>query len=412
MQQHLIEKKPLPVKLISLVGSLLAAMLLTAYTYFNTSLATIPSAYQQAFSVQTQFKNTLIHGLGSIVAPSKIIIAVGDEGRIAKLAVRKGQQVNKGDLLAQVTNYSLLQLKQNAEYELADLQAETVLKQSDLLLDKYKLEANLAKLHSELKKQQLELNANKTLVKTGIVSSIKYQQAQMNYEQLQLDVDLLNKQLTLFNNSYKQQIKALKSKVLARQKKLDYIIQRIQTLTIIASEPGIVSEINIDVGQAVTQGQSLFELIDTSKLIAKIHIPQYSSNKLSTDLAATIITPNGNLSAKVEYIDTVIRNGSVSVYLAFTEQIPKWIKLDQAIEAQINSDQQSKELFINYPHKLAIDQQWLIYLKNHNKVNKLTSQYKQYADNNLVIQSDKLQQGDIVYLLPQKLADKNQYALN
>jgi hypothetical protein len=54
--------------------------------------------------------------------------------------------------------------------------------------------------------------------------------------------------------------------------------------------------------------------------------------------------------AKIEYIDSVIRNGAATVYIAFQHSLPSWIKIDQSIEMLIDTHKEQMVSTIEKPN--------------------------------------------------------------
>ena len=99
------------------------------------------------------------------------------------------------------------------------------LAKSNLLIREFKLKSNLAKSQNLLKRQSIELEANKKLVAKQIVSKIKHQQEKMSLEQLQLDVNSWQHQIKLFEQNYQRQITALETRVKSSENKGKYRIE-------------------------------------------------------------------------------------------------------------------------------------------------------------------------------------------
>ena len=370
-----------------------------------------PIEFQKAYLVKASSETIKINGFGIISPRKKNIISAPDDGRLIQLNVRAGQQISTGDILAKIANYSLEQSFQEATYELASLKSDISLRKSDLLMKKYSLEDNISSSETVIRKLSLELEANKQLAFKGIVSKILYEQAIMSFEQAKQEKQSAEKKLELFNMSYIDQIEALTAKTKASDNKLTFLQKRIQALTIRSNVTGIVREANINQGQMIKQGNELFELIELEQFIAKIQVPQYSSSKLALNQKATLITPNGNLDMSVEYIDTIIRKGSISVYLTFSDEIPEWIKIDQSIEAEIETVELKERLFIKKDKFYDELDHWLIY--------KLTERNTAIRTDIKIIDESKdrlflkgLNVGDTIFLLPKALGENNEYDLS
>lgn len=408
MQQYLIEKKNNGNFHYWLVFLFVLLIIIFGYYFFTPNI--VPEPYRKAHEIYQVSQQIELQGLGSIESKNRNLIAAPEQGQVTTLTVRAGQLVKQGDVLIEITNYRLKQEAQKFEYQLVNVRADVALKKADLLIKKYQLETSLEKARTQVNKQQLELSANEKLVEKGIVSQIKFNQSKMNFQQVQFDVRSWQQQLALFNDIYQQQVKALDAKIEAAEKQVRYINQRIKTLTVTASVSGVVREVNISIGQVLNQGQRLFEIIDVKRLLAKIQIPQYSSQYLSIGQKATIVTPNGELAAHVENIDSVIRQGTINVYLALETLPPEWLKIEQSIEAVIKTAKQKTLLAIKKPVNFDKNK-WVVYKSNQeNKLIKIDATLLDTANEELLIKGP-VNIGENVFLIPLSVAVNAEYAL-
>jgi len=407
VQQYLIEKNNY--YNLRKWGLLVLLFIISLVSYYHFTSNKVPEPYQKSYKVYSVEQQIQLRGLGSVISKNRNLIAAPEKGQVNKLMVRAGQFVQQGDVLVEITNYALNQEAQKTEYNLVNVRSDVAWKKSELLIKKYQLKANLEKSKTQVNKQKLALSANEKLVDKGIVSQIQFNQSKMDFEQAQLDVRLWQQQLTLFNDIYQQQVKALEAKIEASEKQLMFVHQRIKALTIPASVSGIVREVNVSIGQMLSQGQSLFEIIDIKQLNAKIQIPQYSSQYLSIGQKAKIITPNGELAATVENIDSIIRQGTVSVYLAFEQDPPQWLKVDQSIEALINTSKHKIQLALQKPSNFD-NETWVVYkASTGNKLVKTDINLIDTESDYLLIKGS-VSKGDDVFLLPSSI-EKTEYIL-
>ncbi|NQY35350.1 MAG: HlyD family efflux transporter periplasmic adaptor subunit [Alteromonadaceae bacterium] len=411
MQQYLIEKKAVSNSVKLIAASLVIIIFISIIGFTNSP--SLPIEFSKPFPVKSTNIPLTVKGIGKIVPRTTVLISAPDDGQITKIQVRSGKMVEKGTILAQITNYSLEQDLQEFNFELANLRSEVELAKSNLLIRKFKLGSNLAKAQTQLNRQSIELEANKKLVAQQIVSKIKHQQEKMSLEQLQLDVISWQQQIELFKQSHKRQIAALDNKVRSSENRLVYIKKRISSLTLRAQVSGIVKEVKFNLGQRVSQGQSLFELIEPEQLIARIQIPQYSSEKLALGQRAKIITPSGTLDARIEHVDNIIRQDSISIFLAITGSLPKWLRVDQSVEAVISTPQQERRLYTYKPQKFEKYDSWVFYQVDNNGIaNKIEVIYNDDAKDILSLNHHQLKDGDHVLIIPIEYAKNNEFKVS
>ena len=366
----------------------------------------IPERYLKPILVSQVSLPNVLKGIGTIEPTQRELLSAPLKGNINTLTIREGQAIKKGQVLAKLTNYELEQDIHNASYEQLNLESQVAIDKSNLAIKLSQIKVDLSKAKMALQQQALELNANKVLMEQGIISAIRFKQSEMLYKQSELEVNAKNGELSLFKEAFDQQLIALDNKVNISKNKLSYLQRRQEQLTLTANFDGTVSQSLAKLGQAVTQGQSLFELIETDNLLAKIQVPQYSSTQLKIGQKADIVTPSGTIAAKVDYIDTVIRNGAINVFLVLDASPPSWLRSSQAIEAHIYLEQSLVAQNIKKPNDFDNYSLWKVYEITPSSKAILTHiNYKTTEQDTLSF--DESLQGNYVLLLPAAYATQS-----
>ena len=409
MKQLLITKKRKTLKrfLIPLIISIGVSFL-----YFSwLSKDTIPEEYLKPIKIVSTTESKILKGIGTIQPTQRELVSAPSDGTIKLLNIREGQIIKRGDILAELNNYDLEQKIHTAQLELLNISSQVSIDKSNLAIRLSQVQSELANSVMQLKQQKLELNANEALAEKGIISSIRFKQSRMQFEQNELEVEAKKAELALFKDAYEQQLIAYANKIKLAQNQLEYLNKKQSKLILTAQFDGVISQNSSKLGQVVKQGQSLFELIETNNLLAKVQVPQYSSDQLERGQAAEIITPSGRIQAKVDYIDTVIRNGSINVFLTLNSVTPNWLRSDQAIEANIYTAQQQATYNIQKPHDFNDFKHWNIFEVNANNQAVLTRISYHEVDSSQLSFEEKLS-GNYVLLIPDKYTKEHTIDFN
>jgi HlyD family secretion protein len=409
MKQLLITKKRKTLKrfLIPLIISIGVAFL-----YFSwLSKDSIPEEYLKPIKIASTTESKILKGIGTIQPTQRELVSAPSDGTIKLLNIREGQTIKRGDILAELNNYDLEQKIHTAQLELLNISSQVSIDKSNLAIRLSQVQSELANSVMQLKQQKLELNANEALAEKGIISSIRFKQSRMQFEQNELEVEAKKAELALFKDAYEQQLIAYANKIKLAQNQLEYLNKKQSKLILTAQFDGVISQNSSKLGQVVKQGQSLFELIETNNLLAKVLVPQYSSDQLERGQAAEIITPSGRIQAKVDYIDTVIRNGSINVFLTLNSVTPNWLRSDQAIEANIYTAQQQATYNIQKPHDFNDFKHWNIFEVNANNQAVLTRINYHEVDSSQLSFEEKLS-GNYVLLIPDKYTKEHTIDFN
>lgn len=401
MKQHLIIKNQKRKILIKLLIALIVFIGIAFFYLGWLGKNAIPEEYLKPIKVASTIESKVLKGIGTIQPTQRELVSAPSDGTIKLLNIREGQAINRGDVLAELNNYDLEQKIHTAQLELLNISSQVSIDKSNLAIRLSQVKSELAHSVMQLKQQKLELNANEALAEQGIISSIRFKQSRMQFAQNELDVEAKKAELALFKDAYEQQLNAYENKIKLAQNQLEFLNKKQSKLILTAQFDGVISQNSSKLGQVVKQGQSLFELIETNNLLAKVQVPQYSSDQLERGQAAEIITPSGRIQAKVDYIDTVIRNGSINVFLTFDSVVPNWLRSDQAIEANIYTAQQQATYNIQKPHDFNEFKHWNIFEVNANNQAVLTRINYHEVDGSQLSFEEKLS-GNYVLLIPDK----------
>ena len=83
----------------------------------------MPEEFNQSYAVNSLSETVKVSGLGTIIPRTKNLLAATDNGQISQLFVRAGQTIQKGDVIAIITNYSLAQEVDTAKYNLINIRS-------------------------------------------------------------------------------------------------------------------------------------------------------------------------------------------------------------------------------------------------------------------------------------------------
>jgi|TARA_B110000238_G_scaffold105021_1_gene114414 HlyD family secretion protein len=408
VHQYIDKKDTNAKKKVGILGTSLIIVLLICFFQLRND-AELPTEFYTPQKITLQKNVRKITGLGKVVSKNQLYISSPEDGQIIEIFIRQGQKVAEGEPIIKMSNLSLQRETKVASYELANIESDVELKKSELGIMRYQLEASLSDAETELQIQQLTLDANELLVESGIVSKIKFAQEKISLKRAELNATSKQKQLELFEKSYSQQISALNQKIEAGREKKQFFDERIEALTLFSHKASTVRNLDLQIGQSITQGQNLVELIDDTNLIAEIQIPQYSVDYVAIGDVAQIITPNGKLNAKVDYIDSVIRNGAATVFIAFQHALPSWIKIDQSIEVLIDTHNEQLVSTLEKPDSFDQYESWTVYkTTSQNTMVKTNVSVAINTDNSLTL-SPFISEDETVFLLPTKYASATSY---
>lgn len=313
-----------------------------------------PSISRAGLQIEPVQRGTLVvnvRGTGRLISSDIRWIANAVEGKVDQILVKAGTTVSSGDLLMTLSNpqleQTLLELRWQLQEQEAQVQAQLAQFAADLL-DK---EALVLTHQLDYEKTRLRLKALQTLREEGLssVSGLEFQEAELLAQQLKKrwQVELLRLEKT------KQNLAAQQLAAQARLEKERRILQRaeqnVQDLQVRASLDSIVQEMPMELGQQVVVGTNLAKLARQGQYIAQIRIPEKQMRDVAIGLPVVVDTRSSKINGTVSRIDPAVTDGTVQVDVALQGPLPKDVRPDLTVEAEISVSRLDNTLFVRRP---------------------------------------------------------------
>ncbi len=243
---------------------------------------------------------------------------------IRKFYVQRGSKVKKDQLLAELENRDLSAqaLDNQGQYAAAQASFEMQTK-AQVPEDYHKAELDVAQAKAQLDLQQQIVDARRKLFAEGAIPGRDYDTAAASLVQAQATYDVarnhmeslkvVSREATL--QQAQGQLSSAKGKYLAAQAQVSYSEVR-------SPIAGVVTDRPLFPGETVNSGATLITVMDTSSLIAKVHLAQTVAQQLKVGDEATVQIPGVEkpLPAKVSLVSPALDPGSTTVEV--------WIKLE------------------------------------------------------------------------------------
>jgi len=238
--------------------------------------------------------------------------------------VQRGSKVKAGDLLAVLENRDLSAqaLDNKGQYDAAEA-AYNIQTKAQVPEDYSKAELDLAQAKAQLQLQEEITAARQKLLKEGAIAGRDYDtavaalvQAHSTYDIAQnhyASLQRISREATL--QQAQGQLSSAKGKYLAAEAQVGYSEIR-------SPIAGVVTDRSLFPGETVSSGSTLVTVMDTSSLLAKVHLAQTVAQRLSVGDDASVLVPGVDdpVPAKVSLISPALDPGSTTVEI--------WLRVD------------------------------------------------------------------------------------
>jgi multidrug efflux pump subunit AcrA (membrane-fusion protein) len=179
-----------------------------------------------------------VRGAGFLVPQEIRWIASSVEGRIERVLVKPGAEVDAGQLLVELSNPELHQALEEARWELEALEAES--EAARVALETASLDQRAATLQAgfEFKSARIDAESDAALFQKGIISKLESERSEMKSLQLEELWEIEKKRLEKSHENLAEQKNAQAARKMKMQRTLQQAEERVSSLEVRATMGG------------------------------------------------------------------------------------------------------------------------------------------------------------------------------
>jgi HlyD family secretion protein len=292
-----------------------------------------------------------VRGLGTLVPREDAIrqIPAQTEATVVRIITLPGSIVKPDTALVQLADPQLTQEEVDAELSLkearADLSNIQVKVQSDLMAQK----SAAATVNADYQQAQRQAKTNKTLYGLGVISGLAYNASQGTADELSTRNTLQEQTVDINEKAVESQLAVQQAKVAQAQAIYDLKRQQLDALNVRAGISGVLSSLPLAVGQHVTIGTELAEVVQPNQLKAQLKIAETQARGIEIGQPASVDTHNGIADGTVTRIDPAVVNGTVTVDVKLVGKLPDGLRTDLSVDGTIDLERLSDVLYVGRP---------------------------------------------------------------
>ncbi len=270
---------------------------------------------------------------------------------IKQLLVQRGARVKAGQLLLtlEAADLAAAALDNQGTYTAAKAGYETATHAS-VPEDFTRAQLDLTQAKTNLDLAQSIATARAQLFKEGAIPGRDLDTANASLVQAQAAYDIAKLHFEgVQKTTNKASLEAAKGQLQSAQGKLQGAQAQLSYTEIRSPINGVVTDRPLFAGETAAAGAPVITVMDTSALIAKLHISQILAQQLTVGAAATISVPGiaDPIDAKISLISPALDPGSTTVEVWLRAENPKaTLKAGTPIHATITGRTASKALII------------------------------------------------------------------
>ncbi|HEY1656746.1 MAG TPA: HlyD family efflux transporter periplasmic adaptor subunit [Candidatus Sulfotelmatobacter sp.] len=292
-----------------------------------------------------------VRGLGSLIPSQEFIrqIPAETEATVVRIRMLPGSQVKPDTILIEMSNPQVEQAAADANLQLkateAEYQSLRVTLQSNLMNEK----AAAATVNADFSQAKLQADTDKALFDLGVISGQAYKNSKSRADELTTRDNIENDRLTIGQQAIESQMAQEQAKVDQVRALAQLKQKQLDDLKVRAGIVGVLVDLPLQVGQHVLPGTMLAKVVQPNHLIAELKIAETQARDVQIGQPSTIDTHNGTVAGKVMRIDPAVQNGTVTVDVNLTGELPNGARPDLSVDGTIDLEQLSNVLYVGRP---------------------------------------------------------------
>jgi HlyD family secretion protein len=279
------------------------------------------------------------------------LIPAQTDATVVRIRILPGAQVTPNTIIMDLNDPQLQQELLNARLALTAAQADYKSLQAQLqstLMDK---KTAAAEVNANYTQDQLQAQTDKALFDLGVISGLAYQKSKSTADQLTTQHDLSQQQLDVNQKAIQVQLASQRTKIDQAQALLDLYEKQSQALQVRSTIAGTLAPLAtpVQVGEHVTAGTSVAEVIQRDKLKAALQIAETQARDIQIGQPASIDTHNGVIPGHVTRIDPSVVNGTRTVDVELDGPLPPGAVPQLSVDGTIDLERLQDVLYVGRP---------------------------------------------------------------
>ncbi len=296
-----------------------------------------------------------VEGLGSLVPEDVRWLTARTDGHVDQIYLRPGAHVKFDTIIMQLSNPDLDRQLTDAELAMKKSEAELanlrVQLQAQLLNEK----ALQAQLESDATEAKLQAERDDSLFKMQVGASMNAKISRARADSLNTRLQIEHEKLGIAEEARQAQLTAKQAEVSQMQALYSLRQEQKEALLVRAGMEGVLEEVSTGIGQQVGPGSILARVTNSSRLMARIHIPEAQASNIEMNQLASITLSDHAYAGRVVHMDPNVQNGTVSIDLKFAGPQPREARSDLSATGSIEVEKIPHTTYVKWPLQTHAD---------------------------------------------------------
>ncbi|HEX4065016.1 MAG TPA: HlyD family efflux transporter periplasmic adaptor subunit [Acidobacteriaceae bacterium] len=294
-----------------------------------------------------------VRGLGTLVPREESIqlIPAQTDATIVAIRVLPGTPVKADTILLDMTDPQLQQELLGAQAALEGARADYKSLNASLNSTIMGMKSAAAAINAQYSQAKMQEQIDKQRYALGEISGIQYEQSKNTFDQLTQQQAISAEQLDVNQKAIQVQLASSQTKIDSAKAQLGLYQSQQDALHVRAGVAGILQPLAtpVTVGQHVTAGTSVAEVVIPNQLKAALQIAETQAHDILLNQPAEVDTHNGIVPGHVTRIDPSVLNGTRTVDVTLDGTLPAGAVPGLSVDGTIDLDHLHNVLHVGRP---------------------------------------------------------------
>lgn len=272
---------------------------------------------------------------GNVLPIKTIRLDAIEGGNVEIKYLEGGTLVNEGDLILKLANNNLVQSFMSSETQVFRLVNELETNKLNLQRNEFILKRRLTELDFDIDEAKDNYLRGEKLRAENVISEQEFLRLKRAYDRLVSAREIEIESQVFDNKNTNIQIRQAQATLVKTRENLEMIRKNLENLYIKAPISGRLSSVNVEIGEAISQGQNIAQIDDLNGFKVRAAIDEHYISRIYEELDGTFDFNGQTYNLSIYKIYPEVINGLFSVDLKFASEIPKGIRRGQTLQIRL-----------------------------------------------------------------------------
>ncbi len=314
--------------LLSLVGAVAFAMRGDAVPSVARNSVWIGEVKRASFVQEVQ-------ATGTLVSQSERLVTARASGVVGEVHTRPGSSVEPDTVLVELSNPDLEFEALEAATDVKAAHAELLELKATLEIQRIEQASAVEAVQTEHKEASRQVEANAPLIADRVVATLEAERIADRAQELGKRLEAEREHAAVLDSAKRARITAQRAKIEGLRAQAALRSTQVEGLRVRADATGVLSQLNVSVGENVEVGAILAKVIDPNRLLAMLEVPESRAREVAVGQAAWVFVQEQKVAGRVTRVDPAVEQGRVRVEVAFSGSAPPGARPELSVHGAI-----------------------------------------------------------------------------